>query len=131
MRRIVSLIGALLFMVGLAVVVDAPAASAYSSTTRTAQYWWPHNGCSTPTGDAPSGISFTYACNHHDGCYWGHWASKGTCDQWFLNDMRAACHGNSTCNRWATIYYWAVSAFGWPYYWCRCDPNIKVPMYFA
>lgn len=127
MKRSVTLASFLLLIVGFfVVVVNPPEASAYSSTKITAQYWWPHNGCSTPTGDAPSGVSFTYACNHHDGCYWGHWAGKSICDQWFLNDMRNACAGNGNCNNWANVYYRAVSILGWPFYWCRCDPNFYI-----
>jgi hypothetical protein len=103
--------------------VQAQPAAAYSSTQITPQYWWPHNGCSSPFGDSPSGVSFTYACNHHDGCYWGHWSNKWTCDWWFYNDMRAACGWNAWCQAWAYAYYRSVDTFGWPFYLCRCDPS--------
>jgi len=128
-KRIASLLVFALLLFSVVTVSTAPSASAYSSSTITSQYWWPHNGCSAPTGDAPSGVSFTYACNHHDGCYNQHWASKGTCDQWFANDMHNACAGYWYCNYWANGYFAAVSAFGWPFYWCRCDPTFTV--YFA
>ena len=122
-KRFAAVLVALLVCVGVQ-VGSAPSASAYSSTQLTSQYWWPHNGCSSPFGDSPSGVSFTYACNHHDGCYWGHWASKATCDWWFYNDMRNACAGGWWCNAWAYAYYSAVTNYGWPFYVCRCDPNL-------
>lgn len=125
MKKFLCLLASLLLALGVLVTVNAPNAAAYSDTTITSQYWWPHNGCSTPTGDAPSGVSFTDACNRHDGCYWGHWADKGTCDQWFLNDMRNACGSSGWCTTVAYAYYAAVAAFGWPFYWCQCDPNFR------
>jgi Prokaryotic phospholipase A2 len=95
-------------------------ASASSSTTITAQYPWPHNGC-TSAPDNPAGASFTYACNHHDGCYARHWADRATCDQWFLNDMMTACRrlpfemvGN--CAGMAYVYYYFVRVKGQPFY---------------
>ena len=127
-RRALAMLACFLLAL-LGLTSTAVPASAYSSSQITAQYWWPHNGCSTITGDAPSGVSFTYACNHHDGCYWGHWADKGTCDRWFYNDMLAACGGGWYCNWWAGAYYRAVQLFGAPYYACRCDPNFA--QYFA
>jgi hypothetical protein len=76
-------------LIGVGVATATPAA-AESSTTLTAQYPWPHNGC-TGVSDTVMGVSFTYACNHHDGCYGGHWATRATYDQWFFNDMKNAC----------------------------------------
>jgi Prokaryotic phospholipase A2 len=68
--------------------------------------------------------NFNHACIHHDGCYRNHWASRGTCDSWFLNDMRASCsaiHPSSSskravCNDKAAQYYAGVRAFGGPAY---------------
>jgi hypothetical protein len=125
-KRVLVGIATLVLAVAVVTVVNQSSASAYSDPTRTAQYWWPHNGCSSPTGDAPSGVSFTYACNHHDGCYILRWSSsKSTCDQWFLNDMRNACAGGFYCNTWAYAYYLGVSTLGWPYWWCQCDPTFR------
>lgn len=95
-------------------------ASAESSSALTPQYPWPHNGC-TRVSDSPSGVSFTYACNHHDGCYARHWADRGTCDAWFRNDMLSACdrapwYLQQDCSRWAFIYYGGVRALGQKYY---------------
>jgi hypothetical protein len=100
----------------------ASPAAASSSSTITSQYWWPHNGC-TIVSDSPAWpTSFTYACNHHDGCYALRWSSdRATCDWWFYNDMRAACNGNwwagiERCYSWATNYYVGVRTFGWIYW---------------
>jgi hypothetical protein len=68
--------------------------------------------------------NFNHACIHHDGCYRGHWASRSTCDTWFLNDMRASCsamHPSSAarrivCNDKAVQYYAGVRALGGPAY---------------
>ncbi len=68
--------------------------------------------------------NFNHACIHHDGCYRGHWASKSTCDSWFLNDMRASCGAmhpsdwarRAVCNDKAWQYYSGVVALGWPAY---------------
>jgi Prokaryotic phospholipase A2 len=79
--------------------------------------------------------NFNHACVHHDGCYRGHWASRASCDQWFLNDMRATCsamHPSSAarravCNAKATQYYVGVRALGGPAYngWTH-----YIPVYF-
>jgi hypothetical protein len=100
--------------------VGATPALAESSTTLTAQYPWPHNGCTIVSDNAP-GASFTYACNHHDGCYAGHWANRATCDQWFLNDMSAACRTApfemiTGCMATAYVYYGGVRAMGQSHY---------------
>ena len=76
-------------------------------------------------------MSFTYACNHHDGCYALRWSSyRSTCDGWFYNDMRAACWnywwlyvgtpygitGLSGCYGWASAYYGGVRIWGQKYW---------------
>ncbi|WP_139228898.1 hypothetical protein [Blastococcus tunisiensis] len=70
---------------------------------------------------------FNHACIHHDGCYAGRWASKGTCDSWFLNDMRASCDAmypsdsqaaaRIVCRDRAWQYYVGVTTLGWPAYY--------------
>lgn len=96
-------------------------ASAESSSAWTPQYWWPHNGCTHVT-DTPLGVSFTYACNHHDGCYALHWADRGTCDAWFRNDMFAACYAHApwylvtACTGVANTYWTGVRLLGSSYY---------------
>jgi hypothetical protein len=101
-------------------MIGATPAFAESSSTLTPQYPWPHNGC-TRVSDNPSGVSFTYACNHHDGCYARHWASRATCDAWFRNDMDNACKNGpwylrGSCENYALIYYSGVRLFGQKYY---------------
>jgi hypothetical protein len=130
-KRIGTIVAALL-LAGVFAMVSAQPASAYSSETKTPQTWWTHNGCSSPFGDAPSGVSFTYACNHHDGCYNQHWADKATCDIWFRNDMQAACSGpwtlqiRNSCFWWANAYYLGVRALGGIFYTLRWDPTINI-----
>jgi hypothetical protein len=121
--RVLAAFAAFLMSLGLiggVSVATASPALAQSSTTLTPEYPWPHNGCTAVT-DNPAGASFTYACNHHDGCYGGHWADRATCDTWFRNDMLNACRRLpfemvGTCAVWANIYYYAVRAFGDKYY---------------
>ncbi|HEY5699806.1 MAG TPA: phospholipase A2 [Acidimicrobiales bacterium] len=80
---------------------------------------WPYDGCSAAPERGP-GWDFHHACIHHDGCYRGHWASRRTCDGWFLRDMRASClvlHPSGVLGRWAcdgiaAVYYSAVRLFG-------------------
>lgn len=95
-------------------------AAAESSSELTSQYWWPHNGC-TNTVDNPALISFTYACNHHDGCYALRWADRSTCDAWFRNDMLGACNERwyfnyTACVRAAWVYWGFVRVLGEKYY---------------
>lgn len=118
--RVAAVFTAAVLALGLSTAVATAPAMASSSTTLTAQYPWPHNGC-TAVSDNPAGASFTYACNHHDGCYAGHWADRGTCDAWFRNDMINACRGLpfemvSNCVIMAGIYYLGVRTFGDKYY---------------
>lgn len=86
-------------------------------------HWWTSNGCSF-VPDHGMDFNFEHACDHHDGCYGNHWASRSTCDQWFLNDMRASCEAmweggrhfginqRERCYDRASIYYWGVRRFG-------------------
>ena len=90
--------------------------------------WWSSDGCSVVRdyGWAKYGgrwgwFNFHHACVHHDGCYRHHWASKETCDQWFLNDMRASCRAiakrypklsEHACRDRAWWYYQGVRIFG-------------------
>jgi hypothetical protein len=122
-QRLASALITLLFIFGTAGIItvsSAPPAMAESSSIRTPEYWWPHNGCNVVT-DTPAGVvSFTYACNHHDGCYWGRWSYyRETCDLWFFNDMKYACSRTgywqqSACYTFARSYYQAVRWWGEP-----------------
>ncbi|WP_436055651.1 phospholipase A2 [Pseudarthrobacter oxydans] len=119
-----------LVLVGSVSLTAAPQASAASSTTITSQYWWAHNGCTMVT-DTPLGVSFTHACNHHDGCYALRWSrDRATCDWWFYNDMRNACNAAAwwlrpDCYLVASAYYGAVRAAGW-YYWNSNSQLVRI-----
>ncbi len=82
LRRVAT--RALLVFIAVAALVGFTAGPAMAN-----QYPWPHNGCTSAPDRAIA--NFTHACNHHDGCYALHWAGRGACDQWFWNDMIAAC----------------------------------------
>lgn len=84
---------------------------------------WSTDGCSVvPDSGSYLGAywNFNHACIHHDGCCRLRWASRSTCDSWFLNDMRASCgaiHPRSTtrrtlCGQVTWTYYTSVRAFG-------------------
>jgi Prokaryotic phospholipase A2 len=101
----------------LAGALGASATPALAHTTQTpavvsnmSAHPWSSDGCSK-SPDQP----FLHACIHHDGCYALKWASRATCDSWFLNDMRATCaeiRGGSVCTGAAWTYYLFVRAFG-------------------
>jgi RHS repeat-associated protein len=82
----------------------------------------PTNGCSSPVGNAPSGVDFSPACNEHDRCYGTLGKSKLVCDREFFNDMVRIClaeansYNLTTCVWWAFIYYAAVAEYGQPNY---------------
>lgn len=112
-------------------------------------HWWEDDGCTLvddrgmayhPYRERSGGwsqagafFSFEHACEHHDGCYRHHWASKGTCDEWFYNDMKASCDAlyprdrarNGVCRTEAWKYYKGVQLFGLPAY--RSE-SIKAPL---
>ncbi len=130
-RTVIALLTMVITVFGIA-LVNAPAASAESSSTPTAQFPWAHNGC-TGVPDDPSGVSFTAACNYHDGCYGGHWASRSTCDLIFLGNMIKACNAQwyyhyNACRAWALIYYAGVRIFGQPFYDAGGTSRINTPM---
>lgn len=134
-RRIAASLAVPVVIVG-GMLVGPGTAAAESSSELTAEYPWPHNGC-TNTVDNPALISFTYACNHHDGCYAGHWADRGTCDAWFRNDMIDACNRRwyfnyEACIRAAWVYWGAVRILGEKYYQSEGElVRISAPMTVA
>jgi hypothetical protein len=117
-RRLVSIFAVVLLIFAISTTVAARTASADEIT-------WPHNGCTSPFGNAPSGVDFTNACDYHDGCYYNHSMDKFSCDWVFYSSMRDACGWNAYCQAWAVAYYYGVTEFGWPFYLCRCDPFIN------
>ncbi|MBK9127950.1 MAG: hypothetical protein IPM13_09130 [Phycisphaerales bacterium] len=79
----------------------------------------PTNGCSSPFGDAPSGVNFRGACDEHDRCYQTLGKSRFECDNEFYADMAHLCLAYASsewqlaeCLRWAMVYYIAVRVFG-------------------
>jgi hypothetical protein len=112
---------ALLATLAVASAPPAAASTGHGSVATPANltaHPWPHDGCSASPERGP-GWDFHHACIHHDGCYRGHWASRRTCDRWFLRDMRSSCqvlHGGGW-RRWpcvavAAVYHSAVRLFG-------------------
>lgn len=133
-QRLASTLITLLFIFGVSGIIavsSAPPAAAVSSSAITPEYWWPHNGCNVVTDSPMADVSFTYACNHHDGCYALRWSSdRATCDLWFLNDMKNACSRSpwwqyGACVASAKTYYWFVRTFG-QYWWDRAIATERI-----
>jgi Prokaryotic phospholipase A2 len=121
-------LAAIFLSIGLAVLVPAPAGAtpthgAVATPANDGPHPWPTDGCSASPERGP-GWNFHHGCVHHDGCYRGHWASRRTCDSWFLRDLRASCRhlhpgggfGRWACELLAAVYHAAVRAFGAPAY---------------
>ena len=130
-RTSVMAIAAMTLILGAIVGSSTPASA---TTTRGVQatpynngsHPWSTDGCSVVPDWGPSWVGgayfdFNHACIHHDGCYRQHWADRGTCDKWFLNDMYASCNAihpawrpgqRASCYNQAVIYYNGVRAFG-------------------
>lgn len=86
---------------------------------------WATNGC-TAVPDSVWGVFyFEHACDHHDGCYGGHWASRSGCDGEFWRNMEASCvydwswwsPSRPACRVVRDTYYTGVRAFGGPAYY--------------
>jgi hypothetical protein len=128
-----------LTVAGLAAVLlllaGAPAAASVGGGSRvdvTREADWQPNGCTSPAGNEPSGVSFLDACNAHDRCYYEHTLSQAGCDWRFYEDMNEACArataGNArladSCSKWAGWYWVGVLWFGGIFYLNRWDPPI-------
>ncbi len=129
-RSLSAAIILVLVFLGLTVVSTASAAAAASSSSAAQSY----DGC-TAVPEAPSGISFTYACNQHDICYGTHSNTRAGCDAEFYELMVQACaearsvRQYYSCRTWAGIYYWGVRLFGAPYYNATNPANrIQTPL---
>jgi hypothetical protein len=106
----------------LALTADPGGASTARGRTATpandGRHPWSTDGCSASPERGP-GWDFHHACVHHDGCYRGRWASRSTCDGWFLRDVRASCsvlhrggRSRDLCRFVAAVYHHAVRTFG-------------------
>lgn len=96
-----------------------------SGSSTSHNYQWSTNGC-TAVPDQVNGVFyFNHACDHHDGCYSGHWESRSGCDGRFYWNMEASCKYNfswwnpsrTLCRGVRTTYYLGVRAFGAPAYY--------------
>jgi hypothetical protein len=123
-RRGLVLLGvSVLTTLGLLVAAAEPGIASPRGTTATprndGRHTWSTDGCSASPERGP-GWDFHHACVHHDGCYRQHWASRSTCDSWFLRDMTASCAvthrspgaGRNLCRFFAAVYHQAVRRFG-------------------
>ena len=97
------------------------------------RWGWGVNGC-TKVPDSIRGVfHFGHACDHHDGCYGGHWASRLGCDNEFWRNMSASCNhdwpwynfvSRRACRRVRNVYYAGVRALG---YWAYNGWSISGP----
>ena len=95
---------------------------------------WQPNGCTSPAGNSPSGVSFLDACNEHDLCYRDHYTDQWGCDWHFYEDMKTLCKtgtsgdrwGEEWCYVWARVYWLGVYSAGGFFYDTRWDPSIFV-----
>ena len=104
---------------------DSPSATTETGPAHTATWNieadkpWANDGCSASLDSGWWG-NFHQACVQHDGCYRQHWASKSTCDQWFLGDMKASCSASfrfwdprtGPCHAQAYAFFLGVTTFG-------------------
>jgi len=82
--------------------------------------YWPTDGCSHVADSKKGVFYFEHACDHHDGCYRNHWATREACDDEFFDDMEASCVWNwgkwtpnrLLCRGTRTLYYEGVRARG-------------------
>jgi hypothetical protein len=122
---------ATLLVLGVPLPAPPPAAGtplrgAVATPANDSRHPWPTDGCTASPERGP-GWDFHHGCVHHDGCYRGHWASRRTCDSWFLRDLRASCRylhptigfGRWACDFLAATYHAAVRLFGAPAYLAR------------
>lgn len=127
MRKV--LIASLVMLVAIAGPVTT--ASAHNEIFGTAHngndgaHWWSTNGCTGVPDSAPGVFSFNHPCDHHDGCYGHHWASRFGCDNEFWSDMEATCSrmwawwhpSRPLCRGVRDLYYAGVRAFGYLAYY--------------
>lgn len=104
-----------------------------SGTSTNHAFAWATNGC-TKVPDSASGLFyFNHACDHHDGCYGGHWESRLGCDNRFASNMNSSCDYNwawynparPLCKKVKDTYYAGVRALGYEAYngWSISGPS--------
>ena len=85
---------------------------------------WSTNGCTVVPDRIWGVFNFNHACDHHDGCYGGQWASRYSCDVTMWYDMNSSCNemwswwhpSRAACKTVRTTYYYGVRALGWHAY---------------
>lgn len=116
-RAAVPALSAIAFLGPLAGSSEATTTPGVNATPHnSSSHPWSTDGCSVvPDWGLWGGawFDFNHACIHHDGCYRNRWASKGTCDTWFLNDMNASC---GALHPWWSARRGACKDLAWKYY---------------
>lgn len=94
---------------------------------------WATNGCTVVPDSVPGVFYFEHACDHHDGCYGGHWSWRSGCDGEFWWNMEASCVYNwswwnparAACRTVRNTYYTGVRALGYTAYngWSISGPS--------
>lgn len=128
-RTLTGLLMVVVLVLGSLLLGGGSASAQTAAMPPSPEFPYPHDGC-TLVPEAPSGVSFTTACNHHDGCYGAGELSRATCDGIFYREMVAACDAHRsvhyyTCRSFASLYYLGVRAFGSPFY-NSPDPAVRI-----
>ena len=128
-RGLPGLLTVLVLVLGTLFAGAGPAVGQTVAAAPSPEFPYPHDGC-TLVPEAPSGVSFTTACNHHDGCYGARQLSRAACDGIFYREMVAACDAHRTthyytCRTFASVYYVGVRAFG-RYFYDSPDPSVRI-----
>lgn len=128
---------AISLLVGMTVMTSAGATNGHFETNahsgNDSVHPWATNGCTAVPDSAPGVFYFNHPCDHHDGCYGGHWESRLGCDNRFKTNMNSACNYNwawynparTLCYGVKNTYYNGVRALGYVAYngWSISGPS--------
>ena len=94
---------------------------------------WATNGCTVVPDRVWGVFNFNHPCDHHDGCYGGHWYWRSGCDAIFWYDMESSCTqqwswwhpSRALCRGVRDTYYSGVRALGYHAYngWSISGPS--------
>lgn len=94
---------------------------------------WATNGCTAVPDQIWGVMNFNHACDHHDGCYGGHWQSRWGCDVTFYYNMERSCvedwkwwhPSRGLCRGVRNTYFSGVRALGYVAYngWSISGPS--------
>lgn len=94
---------------------------------------WVTNGCTAVPDRIWGVMDFNHACDHHDGCYGGHWQSRWGCDVTFYYNMERSCvedwqwwhPSRGICRGMRNTYFSGVRALGYVAYngWSISGPS--------